>query len=82
MDTDDAKRQGVQARIELGETEDTYTTLREALIERMYEATAPEQAWRMVTQLQALKAIRDDLMTKAANVDLVRHDEEMKPYAD
>lgn len=82
MDTDDLKRQGVQARIELGETEDTYTALREALIERMYEAITPEQAWRMVTQLQALKAIRDGLMTKAANVDLVRHDEEMKPYAD
>lgn len=82
MDTDDAKRQGVAAKIELHETENTYTALRDALIDRMHDARTPDDAWRMVTQLQALQAIRDGLMTKAANVDLVRHDEEMKPYAD
>lgn len=80
IDPDDLKRQGVQARIELGETEDTYKAIRDALIERMYEAKTPDEAWRMVTQLQALKTIRDGLMTKATSVELEQYSEQVEAH--
>lgn len=77
MDNDDLKRQGVQAKLELHETEASFKAIREGIIERMLSAKTDDEARSLVWRLQAVDAVQSDLIGKAANLEIVAHEEEV-----
>lgn len=82
MDTDDLKRQGVAAKIELHETEASFAAIRTAIIEKMLSARTDDEASALVWRLQAVDAVRGDLIAKAANVDIADNEERMRSYSE
>lgn len=77
MDNDDLKRQGVQAQMELHETEASFKAIREGIIERMLSVKTDEEASSLVWRLQAIDAVQSDLIAKAANLEIAAHEEEV-----
>lgn len=82
MDADDLKRQGVAAKIELHETQASFDATRRGIVEAMLSATTEREAAGLVWRLQAVDAVRADLLTKAANVEIADHEERMSAYQD
>lgn len=80
MDTDDMKRQGVAAKIELAQTEASFEAIRSGIIERMLSCKTDKEASALVWRLQAIDAVRGDLVAKAAQIDIADNEEAMRDY--
>lgn len=80
MDTDDLRRQGVAAKIELAETQASFAAVREAILEKMLSARTDAEASALVWRLQAVEVVRGDLIAKAASLDVADHEERMSEY--
>lgn len=74
---DDAKRQGIAAKREIDETEASFEAIRSGLIDQMLKAKTDKEAAALVWKLQAVDAVKANLIAKAATLDIERYAEEI-----
>ena len=76
MDNDERQRSAVSARIEFDQHDAAFNAVNDALIAQLQNVKTENDAYRIAMSLQVLKSVRDQVLAKAQDLEVMKFEQE------